>query len=105
MKRRTSRRLRPAISPELDQLESRELLSTGFQVATRPTVAGGGLSAVPAVSPFDIWAVVGLGNGRAGGLIEHSDGTSRGLRHRRGSGRLAGMTTLGYRFAAEVGIA
>jgi hypothetical protein len=38
MKRRISRRFQPTMSPGLDQLESRQLLSTGFQVV--PSVSG-----------------------------------------------------------------
>ena len=57
MKRRISRRFQPTMTPGLDQLESRQLLSSGFQVVTSPTVTGSDLSAVSAVSPTDIWAV------------------------------------------------
>ena len=73
MKRRTSRRFQPTMTPGLDQLESRQLLSSGFQVVTSPTVTGADLSAVSAVSPTDIWAV---GSDSTGPLIENFNGTS-----------------------------
>ena len=73
MKRRTSRRFQPTMTPGLDQLESRQLLSSGFQVVTSPTVTGAALSAVSAVSPTDIWAV---GSDSTGPLIENFNGTS-----------------------------
>ena len=57
MKRRTSRRFRPTLTLGLDQLESRQLLSSGLQVVTSPTVTGATLNAVSAVSPTDIFAV------------------------------------------------
>ncbi len=57
MKRRISRRFQPTMTPGLDQLESRQLLSSGFQVVSSPTVTGSGFNAVSAVSPTDIWAV------------------------------------------------
>ena len=55
MKRRISRRFRPTMTPGLDQLESRQLLSSGFQVVT--SVSGSTLNAVSAISPTDILAV------------------------------------------------
>ena len=73
MKRRISRRFRPAMTSGLDQLESRQLLSSGFQVVTSPTVSGASLDAVTAVSPTDIWAV---GSQTSGPLIENFNGTS-----------------------------
>ena len=73
MKRRTSRRFQPTLTPGLDQLESRQLLSSGFQVVTSPTVTGATLNAVSAVSPTDIWAV---GSDSTGPLIENFNGTS-----------------------------
>ncbi len=73
MKRRTSRRFRPTMNPGLDPLESRQLLSSGFQAVSSPTIAGSGLSAVSAVSPTDIFAV---GSDSAGPLIENFNGTS-----------------------------
>jgi hypothetical protein len=73
MKRRISRRFRPTMTGELDQLESRQLLSSGFQVVSSPTITGSGLSAVSAVSPTDIWAV---GSDSTGPLIENFNGTS-----------------------------
>ena len=73
MKRRTSRRFQPTMTPGLDQLESRQLLSSGFQVVTSPTVTGSNLNAVSAVSPTDIWAV---GSDSTGPLIENFNGTS-----------------------------
>ena len=73
MKRRTSRRFQPTMTPGLDQLESRQLLSSGFQVVTSPAVTGASLSAVSAVSPTDIWAV---GSDSTGPLIENFNGTS-----------------------------
>jgi hypothetical protein len=75
MKRRISRRFRPAISPRLDQLASRQLLSTGFQVATSPAVDGSNLDAIAAVSPTDIWAVGDRGSGPTT-LVENFNGTS-----------------------------
>ena len=73
MKRRTSRRFQPTMTQQLDQLESRQLLSSGFQVVTSPTVSGASLNAVTAVSPTDIWAV---GSQSSGPLIENFNGTS-----------------------------
>ena len=73
MKRRVSRRFQPTLTPGIDQLESRQLLSSGFQVVTSPTVAGSSFSAVSAVSPTDIWAV---GSDSTGPLIENFNGTS-----------------------------
>ena len=73
MKRRNSRRFRPTMTGELDQLESRQLLSSGFQVVSSPTITGSGLNAVAAVSPTDIWAV---GSDSTGPLIENFNGTS-----------------------------
>jgi hypothetical protein len=73
MKRRILRRFRPTLTPGLDHLESRQLLSSGFEVATSPTVSGSSLSAVSAVSPTDIWAV---GSQTSGPLIENFNGTS-----------------------------
>jgi len=40
------------------------------------TAGGGELFGVTAISPTDVWAVGGLGNGRGGQLIEHFNGTS-----------------------------
>jgi hypothetical protein len=73
MKRRISRRFRPTLTPGVDQLESRQLLSSGFQVVTSPTVSGASLNAVSAVSPTDIWAV---GSQTSGPLIENFNGTT-----------------------------
>ena len=73
MKRRISRRFQPTMTPGLDQLESRQLLSSGFQVVTSPAVTRSTLSAVSAVSPTDIWAV---GSDSTGPLIENFNGTS-----------------------------
>jgi hypothetical protein len=73
MKRRISRRFQPALTPGLDQLESRQLLSSGFQVVSSPTVTGSNLSAVSAVSPTEIWAV---GSDSTGPLIENFNGTN-----------------------------
>ena len=73
MKRRISRRFQPTLTPGLDQLESRQLLSSGFQVVSSPTVTGSNFSAVSAVSPTDIWAV---GSDSTGPLIENFNGTS-----------------------------
>jgi hypothetical protein len=73
MKRRVSRRFRPTMTAELDQLEPRQLLSSGFQVVSSPTVSGASLNAVSAVSPTDIWAV---GSQSSGPLIENFNGTS-----------------------------
>ena len=73
MKRRISRRFQPTMTPGLDQLESRQLLSSGFQVVSSPTVTGSDFSAVSAVSPTDIWAV---GSDSTGPLIENFNGTS-----------------------------
>ena len=47
MKRRISRQFRPTMSPVLDQLESRQLLSTGFQVV--PSVSGLGCDRASAI--------------------------------------------------------
>jgi hypothetical protein len=74
MKRRISRRFQPTMTPGLDQLESRQLLSSGFQVVTSPTIAGSGLNAVSAVSPTDIFAVGSQGSGTT--LAENFNGTS-----------------------------
>ena len=73
MKRRISRRFQPTMAPGLDQLESRQLLSSGFQVVSSPTITGSDLSAVAAVSPTDIWAV---GSDSTGPLIENFNGTT-----------------------------
>ncbi|MGO9913281.1 MAG: beta strand repeat-containing protein [Isosphaeraceae bacterium] len=73
MKRRISRRFQPTMTLGLDQLESRQLLSSGFQVVPSPAVTGSTLSAVSAVSPTDIWAV---GSDSTGPLIENFNGTS-----------------------------
>ena len=75
MKRRISRRFRPTMTPGLDQLESRQLLSSGFQVVSSPTIAGSSLNAVSAVSPTDIWAVGDQGSGPTT-LAENFNGTS-----------------------------
>ena len=40
------------------------------------TAGGGELNSVTVISPTDVWAVGGLGNGRGGQLIEHFNGTS-----------------------------
>ena len=78
MKRRISRRFQPTMTPGLDRLESRQLLSTGFQVVSSPTVTGSGLNAISAVSPTDIWAVGSQPEGSTGQapLIENFNGTS-----------------------------
>ena len=73
MKRRISRRFRPTMTSGLVELESRQLLSSGFQVVTSPTVSGAGLEAVSAVSPTDIWAV---GSQSSDPLIENFNGTT-----------------------------
>ncbi len=73
MKRSICRRFRPTMTAELDQLESRQLLSSGFQVVSSPTISGASLNAVSAVSPTDIWAV---GSQSSGPLIENFNGTS-----------------------------
>ena len=73
MQRRISRRFQPTMTAGLDQLESRQLLSSGFQVVTSPAETGSSLSAVSAVSPTDIWAV---GSDSTGPLIENFNGTS-----------------------------
>ena len=75
MKRRISRRFRPTMTPGLDQLESRQLLSSGFQVVSSPTVAGSDFTAVSAVSPTDIWAVGDQGSGPTT-LAENFNGTT-----------------------------
>ncbi len=75
MKRRISRRFRPTMTPGLDQLESRQLLSSGFQVVSSPTIAASGLNAVSAVSPTDIWAVGDQGSGPTT-LAENFNGTT-----------------------------
>jgi len=60
----------------LDQLESRQLLSSGFQVVASPTItAGSTLNAVSAVSPTDVWAVGDQGSGPTT-LAENFNGTS-----------------------------
>ena len=74
MKRKNSRRSRPTMTPGLDQLASRQLLSTGFQVATSPAVAG--LNAVAAVSSTDIFAVGDQGSTTLSTLVEDFNGTS-----------------------------
>jgi hypothetical protein len=78
MKRRISRRFQPTMTPEIDRLESRQLLSSGFTVVSSPTVTGSGLSAVSAVSPTDIWAVGSQPEGSTGQapLIENFNGTN-----------------------------
>jgi hypothetical protein len=73
MKHRTSRRFRPTLTAGIDPLESRQLLSSGFQVVTSPTVSGSSLNSVSAVSPTDIWAA---GSQSSGPLIENFNGTS-----------------------------
>jgi hypothetical protein len=73
MTRRISRRHRPTMTPGLDQLESRQLL-TGFQVVSSPTIAGAGLNAVSAVSPTDIWAIGDQSSGPTT-LAENFNGT------------------------------
>jgi hypothetical protein len=75
MRRRISRRFRPTLTPGLDPLESRQLLSSGFQVVTSPTVAGSDFTAVSAVSPTDIWAVGFQGSGPTT-LAENFNGTT-----------------------------
>ena len=82
MKRRISRRFQPTMTPGLDQLESRQLLSSGFAVVSSPTVTGSGLNAVSAVSPTDIWAVGSQPEGSTSQapLIENFNGTSSGSR-------------------------
>jgi hypothetical protein len=75
MKRRISRRFRPTMTPGLDPLESRQLLSSGFQVVASPTVAGSDFTAVAAVSPTDIWAVGDQGSGPTT-LAENFNGTT-----------------------------
>jgi hypothetical protein len=74
MNRKISRRFRPTMTPEFDQLESRGHLSTGFQVATSPTAAG--LNAVAAVSPTDIFAVGDQGTTTLTTLVENFNGTT-----------------------------
>ena len=75
MNRRTSRRFRPTMTPGLDQLETRQLLS-GFQVVT--SVSGLTPAAVAAISPTDVVAVGSgtLANGDKGALIETFNGTT-----------------------------
>jgi hypothetical protein len=74
MKRRISRRFQPTMTPGLDPLESRQLLSTGFQVVSSPTAAG--LNAVAAVSPSDIFAVGEQGTTTLSTLVENFNGTT-----------------------------
>ena len=75
MNRRISRRFRPTMTGELDQLESRQLL-TGFQAVT--SVSGLTPAAVAAISPTDVVAVGSgtLANGDTGALIETFNGTT-----------------------------
>ncbi len=75
MKRRISRRFRPTMTGELDQLESRQLLS-GFQAVT--SVSGLTPNAVAAISSTDVVAVGSgtLANGDKGALIETFNGTT-----------------------------
>ncbi len=75
MKRRISRRFRPTMTGELDQLESRQLLSSGFQVVSSPAITESTPSAVSAVSPTDNWAVGDQGSGPTT-LAENLNGTS-----------------------------
>ena len=75
MRRRISRRFQPTLTPGLDQLESRQLLSSGFQVVSSPAISGSNLTAVAAVSPTDIWAVGFQGSGPTT-LAENFNGTT-----------------------------
>ena len=76
MKRRISRRFRPTMTSSLDQLESRQLLTTGFQLVT--SVSGLTPAAVAAISATDVVAVGSgtLANGDKGALIETFNGTT-----------------------------
>jgi hypothetical protein len=76
MNRRISRRFRPMMIPGLDQLETRQLLATGFQLVT--SVSGLTPNAVAAISPTDVVAVGSgtLANGDKGALIETFNGTT-----------------------------
>jgi hypothetical protein len=77
MKRRISRRFRPTMTSSLDQLESRQLLTTGFQLVT--SVSGLTPAAVAAISPTDVVAVGSgtLANGDHGAEIARTERKAR----------------------------